>query len=37
VSPATPEQIARQTIDANLRAAGWTVPDRAKPLEQDYA
>lgn len=26
----TPEQQARQTIDANLRAAGWMVQDRAE-------
>jgi type I site-specific restriction endonuclease len=26
----TPEQQARQTIDANLRAAGWLVQDRAE-------
>lgn len=30
MSPATPEQIVRQTIDANLRAAGWIVQDRAE-------
>lgn len=26
----TPEQLARQTIDANLHAAGWLVQDRAE-------
>ena len=30
MSPATAEQLARQTIDANLRAAGWLVQDRAE-------
>jgi len=28
----TPEQNARQTIDANLRAAGWSVQDRQRSL-----
>ncbi|MFY9342268.1 MAG: type I restriction-modification enzyme R subunit C-terminal domain-containing protein [Planctomycetota bacterium] len=28
MSPVGPEQLARQTIDANLRAAGWVVQDR---------
>lgn len=28
--PLTPEQQARQTIDANLRAAGWLVQDRSE-------
>ncbi len=28
--PVTPEQLARQSIDANLRAAGWLIQDRVE-------